>query len=42
MARILVSDPIAEAGIEVLRQAGEVDVRTRSAEGGAPPHHWRV
>ncbi len=28
MARILVSDPIAEAGIEVLRQAGEVDVRT--------------
>ncbi len=28
MARILVSDPIAEAGVEVLRQAGEVDVRT--------------
>lgn len=28
MARILVSDPVAEAGIEVLRQAGEVDVRT--------------
>jgi len=28
MARILVSDPIAEAGVEVLRQAGAVDVRT--------------
>lgn len=27
MARILVSDPVAEAGIEVLRKAGEVDVR---------------
>lgn len=28
MARILVSDPIAQAGIEVLRKVGEVDVRT--------------
>lgn len=28
MARVLVSDSIAEAGIEVLKQAGEVDVRT--------------
>jgi len=28
MARILVSDPIAQEGIEILRQAGQVDVRT--------------
>ena len=32
MARILVTDPLAEDGLARLRRAGEVEVRTRLAE----------